>query len=37
MKRGWWIWTPTVILLALLGTEAEASMFGDTSGDAMQL
>ena len=37
MKRDWWIWTPTVILLALLGTEAGASMFGDSSGDAMQL
>ena len=37
MKYCWWIRTPTVLLLALLGTEAEASsMFGDSSGDAMQ-
>src|ERR1041385_3861949 len=38
MKHGRWIGTATVILLALLGTEVEASatMFGDSSGDAMQ-
>ena len=36
MKHGRWIWTATVILLALLGTEVEASMFGGSSGDAMQ-
>ena len=37
MKHGCWIWTPTVIFLALLGTEAEAGrMFRDSSGDAMQ-
>ena len=37
MKTGCWIWTATVILLALLGTEAEAGrMLRDSSGDAMQ-
>ena len=37
MKSGWWIWTSTVILLALLGPEAEAgSTPRDLSGDAMQ-
>jgi hypothetical protein len=37
MKSGWWIWTPTVILLAFLGPEAEAGRtLRDLSGDAMQ-
>ena len=37
MKHRWWSLIPTGILIALLGTEAEASsMFGDSSGDAMQ-
>src|SRR5262252_7035258 len=37
MKSGWWIWTSTVILLALIGPEAEAgSTPRDLSGDAMQ-
>lgn len=37
MKRGWWIWTSTVVLLALLGPEAEAgSTARDLSGGAMQ-
>ena len=38
MKQGRWIWTATVILLALLGTEVDvsASVFGNSSGDAMQ-
>lgn len=37
MKHCWWIRTPTVILLALMSTAAEASsMFGDSSGNAMQ-
>jgi hypothetical protein len=38
MKHARWIWTATVILLALLGTEVgvSAAMFGDSSGAAMQ-
>src|SRR5262249_57358149 len=37
MKSGWWIWTSTVILLALIGPEAEAgSTPRDLSGGAMQ-
>jgi len=37
MKSGWWIWTSTVILLALLDPEAEAGRtLRDLSGDAMQ-
>jgi hypothetical protein len=37
MKSGWWIWTSTVILLALLGPEAEAGRTPrDLSGGAMQ-
>ena len=37
MKSGWWIWTSTVILLALFGPEAEAgSPPRDLSGGAMQ-
>jgi hypothetical protein len=37
MKTRCWIWTSTVILLALLGTEAEAGRtLRDFSGDAMQ-
>lgn len=37
MKRGWWIWTSTVILLALFGPEAEpGSPARDLSGGAMQ-
>ena len=37
MKRGWWIWTSTVILLALLAPEAEAgSTPRDLSGGPMQ-
>ena len=37
MKSGCWIWTSTVILLALIGPEAEAgSTLRDLSGDAMQ-
>ena len=37
MKTRCWIWTSTVILLTLLGTEAEAGRtLRDFSGDAMQ-
>ncbi|HKO29680.1 MAG TPA: hypothetical protein VJU54_00955 [Nitrospiraceae bacterium] len=37
MKTRCWIWTLTVILLALLGTEAQAGRtLRDFSGDAMQ-
>ena len=37
MKAGRWIWTSTVLLLGLLGTEAEAGRASrDVSGDAMQ-
>jgi hypothetical protein len=37
MKAGWWVWTSIVVLLALLGTEAQAGrILRDSSGDAMQ-
>lgn len=37
MKAGWWIRTSTIVLLALLGTEAHAGrMLREFSGDAMQ-
>lgn len=37
MKVVWWVWTSTVVLLALFGTEAEAGRtLRDFSGDAMQ-
>lgn len=37
MKTGWSVWTTTVILLALLGIEAEAGrIVRDFSGDPMQ-
>jgi len=37
MKAGWWVLVSTVVLLALLGTEAEAGRtLREFSGDAMQ-
>ena len=37
MKTRWRVWTTAVVLLALLGTEAEAGrIIRDSSGDAMQ-
>jgi len=37
MKAGWWVLVSTVVLLALLGTEAEAGgTVGGSSGGAMQ-
>ena len=37
MKAGWWVLLSTVVLLALLGTEAEAGRtLREFSGDAMQ-
>ena len=37
MKAGWWVSVSTVVLFALLGTEAEAGgTLRDFSGDAMQ-
>ena len=36
MKSGWWIWTSTIILFALLGPEAEAGRTFRDSGGAMQ-
>jgi hypothetical protein len=37
MKAGRWVWTSTIVLFALLGTEAEAAgTLRDYSGEAMQ-
>jgi hypothetical protein len=37
MKAGRWVWTSTIVLLALLGTETEAARtLRDFSGEAMQ-
>jgi hypothetical protein len=37
MKAGWWVWSFTIVLLVLPGTEAQAGrMLRESSGDAMQ-
>ena len=37
VKAGWWVWTSTVVLLVLLGADAEAGRtLREFSGDAMQ-